>query len=113
MGSSLGSLEELILLAVCGLADGAYAVPIQQHIQNEAGRDASMGAVYATLDRLEKKGYLRSKLGPVSHEQGGKRKRFYEISGSGVHAISRTREARERLFGLVDPALKPRLSGSS
>jgi len=112
MESTLGSLEELVLLAVCGLTGSAYAVPVQQQIATAAGREVTMGAVYTTLDRLEKKGYLRSRLGEVTRERGGRRKRYYEITGPGMRVVAQTRDARERLLQLVDPKLKPRLGSA-
>ena len=98
MNSSLGEFEELVLLAVASLADEAYAVSIQQLIESEAGRSASMGAVYSSLERLEEKGFLRSRLGSVTHERGGRRKRFYRITGSGQAAMIQARESREKLW---------------
>ena len=109
MESTLGSLEELVLLAVCGLTDTAYAVTVQQHITTAAERDVTMGAIYTTLDRLEKKGFLRSQLGHITRERGGRRKRFYEITGPGTRALARARHAREQLMRHVDPELKPSL----
>ena len=94
----LGEFEELVLLAVCGLGEAAYAVPIQQRIEARAGRTATMGAVYAALDRLEQKGFLLSHLGAVTRQRGGKRKRFYEITVAGLAAVSAMRRARERMW---------------
>ena len=92
----LGEFEELVLLAVGGLGEEAYAVPIQQRIEERAGRAATMGAVYAALDRLEHKGFLASRLGEVTRQRGGKRKRFFEVTGVGLAAASAMRHARER-----------------
>jgi len=94
----LGEFEELVLLSVASLRDDAYAVSVQQLIEEEARRPASMGAVYSSLDRLEQKGFVRSDLGDVTHERGGRRKRYYRITGSGQKALLQTREARENLW---------------
>ena len=94
----LGEFEELVLLAVCGLGEAAYAVSIQQRIETRAGRAATMGAIYAALDRLEQKGFLASCLGAVTRQRGGKRKRFYEITGAGLAAVSAMRRTRERMW---------------
>ena len=102
MSSPLGSFEELVLLAVCGLGEEAYAVSVQRRIEERGGRDASMGAVYTALDRLEQKGFVRSKLGSVTPKQGGRRKRYYEITGSGVTALSTVRSTRNALVQLID-----------
>ena len=98
----LGEFEELVLLAAIGLGDGAYAVPIQQRIEQRAGRTATMGAVYAALDRLEQKGYLTSRLGEVTRQRGGKRKRFYTVSGAGLAAVSAMRRSREHMWEGID-----------
>lgn len=102
MASPLGSFEELVLLSACGLGNDAYAVSIHERIVGKGGRDASMGAVYTALDRLEQKGYLRSRLGASTPRQGGRRKRFYEITGSGMKALSTVRAVRQSLRDLID-----------
>lgn len=103
MASPLGSFEELVLLSTCGLSENAYAVSIHEQIVEKGGRDASMGAVYTALDRLEKKGYLRSRLGSSTPKQGGRRKRYYEITGSGQRALSSVHTVRQSLRRLIDP----------
>src|SRR6266851_4539058 len=60
-GDFLGEFEQIILLAVLRLADDAYGMEVRREIEARAGRDASIGAVYATLDRLEAKGLVRSR----------------------------------------------------
>lgn len=93
----MGELEELVLLAICGLGDEAYAVSIQQRIEDKASRSATMGAVYTALDRLEQKGYAESWLGAVTHERGGRRKRYFRVTGAGLEALRVAQDARERL----------------
>ena len=95
---NIGEFEELVLLAVAGLATDAYAVSIQKFIEERTGRVASMGAVYTALERLEQKGFLSSGLGGVTHQRGGRRKRYYEITQSGIRAVSASRDARESLW---------------
>lgn len=103
----VGEFEELVLLAVGGLGDDAYAVSVQQRIEERTGRAASMGAVYTALDRLEEKGAVTSQLGDVTHERGGRRKRYYRITGAGKEILRELRRARERLWEDVD--FKPSL----
>ena len=67
----LGEVEQLVLLVILRLGDGAYAVPIREEL-HEHGVDLSRGSVYVTLDRLERKGYVRSALGEPTPERGGK-----------------------------------------
>ncbi len=100
----LGEFEELVLLAVPRL-DEVYAVTIQRCIEKTAGRSATMGAVYTALERLEEKGFVTSRLGAVTPRQGGRRKRFYEITDQGVGALHFAREARERMWQGLE--LKP------
>lgn len=107
MNPNLGALEELVLLAACGLGGDAYAVTIQQRIEDGGGRDASMGAVYTALDRLEQKGYLRSRLGSVTPAKGGRRKRFYEVTGSGMAALSAAQSTRLSLLAYIKGGLQP------
>jgi DNA-binding PadR family transcriptional regulator len=106
----LGAFEEIVLLAVCGVEDHPYAVPIQEHIENRAGRRASIGSVYRTLSRLEKKGYLRSRMGEITRERGGKRKRLYEITSLGRSRLVEAHQTRSRLWSDIEPAPTLRLS---
>ena len=112
MSDHLGAFEELVLLAVCGLRDSAYAVPVQQRIEERGNRRVTMGSVYATLDRLEKKGMLRSRIGPATGKPGGKAKRFYEPTGTGLAALSTTRETRAGLAAGLSRELAGRLGYS-
>jgi DNA-binding PadR family transcriptional regulator len=83
----LGELEQLVLLAVMRLEDGAYAVSVRAEIERRTGRSISRGAVYVTLDRLERKGYLRSTLGQPTAERGGKAKRLFTMAPPGLDAL--------------------------
>lgn len=105
----LGEFEELVLLAILGLSnDKTYAVPIQQRIAHDARRNTTLGGVYRTLNRLEKKGFVRSWLGEATPERGGKRKRLYTVTGFGQTAVVAAREVRRRLWEHVEvnPALQ-------
>jgi PadR family transcriptional regulator, regulatory protein PadR len=68
----LGEFEQIVLLAVLALGDTAYAVPVRREIRRLTGRDVARGAIYVTLDRLEQKGYLASRLGQPTAERGGR-----------------------------------------
>src|SRR5512143_3195397 len=93
----IGAFEELVLLAVGGLAGEGYGVTIQSDLERETGETISLGAVYATLDRLERKGLLRSRMGPATAERGGRRKRLYRISPDGAAAVRETQRTPTRL----------------
>jgi DNA-binding PadR family transcriptional regulator len=89
----LGEFEHLILLALLRLEDQAYGVTVRQEIQLRTNREVSIGAVYATLDRLETKGYVRSQRGDPTPERGGRSKRFFRVTAKGVTAVNRTQGA--------------------
>lgn len=93
----IGAFEELVLLAVGGLAGEGYGVTIQADLERETGDTISLGAVYATLDRLERKGLLRSRTGPATAERGGRRKRLYRITPDGAAAVREMQRIRSRL----------------
>ena len=67
---SLGEFEQVVMLAVLRLGDDAYGVPIRQEIVSCTGRDASAGAIYTTLERLEDKGLVRSRFGDPTPQRG-------------------------------------------
>ncbi|MDA8021212.1 MAG: PadR family transcriptional regulator [Thermoanaerobaculia bacterium] len=94
----LGEFEELILLCVGGLGESAYAARIQQRLEEDVGRSAALGAIYAALDRLERKTFVRSWLGSPTAERGGRRKRFYAVTSGGVDALEQLRTARTLLW---------------
>lgn len=84
-----GSFEQLVLLAVLRLGDGAYGMTVRREIEARTGDAVSLGAVYATIERLEEKGYLRSRAAPGGEERGGRARRFYEVDASGAEALRR------------------------
>ena len=100
----LGEFEHIVLLALLRLEDRAYGVTVRQEIEFRAQREVSIGAVYATLDRLEGKGYVRSHRGDPTPERGGRSKRFFRVTADGVKAVSRTHRALQRMtegLGLI------------
>jgi DNA-binding PadR family transcriptional regulator len=92
-GHALNDLELLVLLALIRLAPEAYGVPIAREIQTKAKRSIALSTVYATLDRLEKKGLVKSELGEATQERGGRAKRYFQITGLGAHEVRSTRQA--------------------
>lgn len=93
----LGEFEHLVLLAVLRLGDDAYAVPVRSEIEDRAGRQVARGALYTTLDRLEQKGLLRSRLGDPLAERGGRARRYYTVSGRGLAALRTARASIDSL----------------
>jgi PadR family transcriptional regulator PadR len=93
----LGEFEHIIILALLRLKEGAYGVTVRQEIQLRTNREVSIGAVYATLDRLETKGYVKSHRGDPTPERGGRSKRFFHVTAEGVAAVNRTQRALQNL----------------
>ena len=92
----------MIMLALLRLDDKAYGVPVRREIQARTKRDVSIGAVYATLDRLEAKGYVTSFRADPTPERGGRSKRFFRTTGMGVAAVNRTLNALQRMTEGLD-----------
>ncbi len=86
---NLGEFEQIVLLAILRLKESAYGVSIRAEIFECTGRKTTSGALYTTLERLEGKGYLSSRVGEPTPERGGRAKRYYRISASGLDAIVR------------------------
>jgi PadR family transcriptional regulator PadR len=84
---SLAEFELLVLLAVLHCGAAAYSVSVHAELERRSGRPASMGAVYITLDRLEAKGLLTSRLGEPTKERGGRAKRYFSITATGLAAV--------------------------
>lgn len=83
----LGEFEHIVLLALVRLGDNAYGMTIRQEIAGRIARDVVIGAVYTTLDRLEAKGFISSRVGQSTPERGGRAKRYFTIEAPGVKAI--------------------------
>ncbi len=93
----LGEFEQIVLLAVLRLGEGAYGAAITETIEHDAGRDVSVSAVHTTLDRLEQKGLVRSRMGDPTPQRGGKRKRHFEVKPAGVRALRASYRSIRRL----------------
>ena len=86
----LGEFEHIIVLALLRLQNRAYGVTVRREIEFRTKREVSIGAVYATLDRLETKGYVTSHRGDPTPERGGRSKRFFRVTAKGMTAVNRT-----------------------
>jgi DNA-binding PadR family transcriptional regulator len=104
----LGEFEQMVLLAILQLGDGAYAVPIRREIENSADRKVARGALYTALERLETKGCVESLMGDPTAERGGRSRRYYTVTGSGVTALQNSRYAMLRLWRGLDSLLDKR-----
>lgn len=96
-GELLGSLEYIVLLALVRLGPDAYGMTVRREIEARAGRALSIGAIYSTLERLEAKGYVRSRTGEPTAERGGRAKRHFHIEADGVRALKVSEDAIRRM----------------
>jgi PadR family transcriptional regulator, regulatory protein PadR len=93
----LGVFEQLILLALVRLGVNAYGMTIRQEIETRTGHSTSLGAVYVTLDRLERKGYVSSHAGLSAPERQGRARRFFRIEPPGARALTQVLDAVDRM----------------
>ena len=101
-GDRVGEFEELLLLALQALSNETYVVTIQQYLERVTGRGVSLGAVYAGLDRLELKGFVRSSMGDATPERGGKRKRLFTVTREGKSTVQEVRRVREAIWRVIE-----------
>ena len=99
---ALGSFEEMVLLAVLHQEEDAYSVTIRRELAERSGSEISMGAVYATLDRLEDKGLLASAPGDAGSSGPGRPRHYYSVLPAGVAALDETRRIREAMWSGID-----------
>ena len=108
-GTHLGEFEELVLLTIASQVSKAYSVSICDELSKIAGRDVKLGVVHAVLNRLEEKGLVKSELGEASATRGGKRKRFYSLTGAGKASLVRAKEIRDQLWQKIPHLLLKRI----
>lgn len=96
--ASLGEFEQIVLLAILRLKEHAYGVSIRAEIAACTGREPSPGGLYTTLDRLEDKGLVASRLGDPTPSRGGRAKRYFTVTPSGVEAVTSAQRAYARLL---------------
>jgi DNA-binding PadR family transcriptional regulator len=103
---ALGEFEQVVLLAILRLGDEAYGVTIRREIATCTEREPAPGALYTTLDRLEEKGLVSSAYGDPTPERGGRAKRYFTVTASGVRAVARAQRAYQRLLkGVALPGI--------
>jgi DNA-binding PadR family transcriptional regulator len=90
---TLGEFEQLLLLAILRCGDKAYTVPIRQVLGERVGRHVARGALFTTLDRLEAKGLVSSTMGEPLAVRGGRARRYFTVSPTGVDALRAARSA--------------------
>ena len=102
----LGELEQVVMLALLRVGPEAYGVPVRDEIERCTGRDLTLGTVYKTLTRLEEKGLVGSWTGEPTPQRGGRRKKYYKVSGAGRLAVRQSLESLRTLTAGLDVGLK-------
>ena len=100
-GNHIGEFEELVLMAVAVLNEEAYGLGVREFLMEHTGRKTALGAIHATLYRLQDKGLLDSDLEGATVQRGGRRKRIFTVTGAGKQAVRDARQTRERIWELV------------
>ena len=100
-GTNLGEFEEVVLLTIAALIKEAYSVAICDEIERVTDRKVKLGVVHAVLNRLEKKGFVKSHLGEATQVRGGRRKRFFVVTHAGKVALVKVKEQRDSLWKLI------------
>src|SRR5262245_40265484 len=103
MGRSdtLGEFEQLVLLAIVRLGEGAYGTTIRREIEEHTHRTIAVGALYTALDRLERKGFVASSMSEPTPQRGGRAKRHFRLRPAGATALKRSRDALARMWAGV------------
>jgi PadR family transcriptional regulator PadR len=94
----LGAFEQIVLLAIVRLGEGAYGVPIRHEIEKRTGRSVSVGALYSTLDRLEAKRLVHSWFADATPQRGGRSKRYFRLLPDGAQALARSKTMLDRMW---------------
>lgn len=97
---ALGDLEKYILLAIINNHNNAYGVEIKRTIKERINKDISVGALYTTLERLENKSYLGSRLGEATEERGGRAKKYFQVTALGQNTLQQSLAQIEQMANL-------------
>lgn len=98
----LGEFEIIVMAALVRLGENAYGVSIIAEIENRAERKVSIGALYATLSRLEEKKYVRARMGEATAERGGRAKKYFQITALGQAQLDKSVRALQKMLGDLD-----------
>lgn len=99
----LGEFQQHVMWAVIRLGEDAYGMRVRRALEKVTGDPVSIGAVYATLDRLEDKGFVTSKFGQPLPERGGRARRYFEVTSAGAAAVQESR----RIMASWEPEASP------
>lgn len=106
MPQALGEFEQLVLFALVHLGPEAYGATVRREIETRTGREVAISAVYTTLERLEGKGLVRSRIGAPTAERGGRRRRHFEMLPAGARALKAAYEAFTGMTAGLERRLK-------
>lgn len=102
----LGEFEHMVLAAALRLKDRAWGAALIREIRDETGRRVPSGSLSLTLDRLERKGLIESRMGEPDARRGGRPKRFVDVTPAGVRAVRETRDAMLNLWSGLEARLE-------
>jgi len=94
----LGEFELMVIVVLLRLGESAYGVPIAREIEECTGREVGIGSVYAALERLERKGFVCSRVGEPTPERGGRAKRYFHVTNAGLRQVRKTHKALATLW---------------
>jgi DNA-binding PadR family transcriptional regulator len=103
---AIGEFEQMVLLAVLQVREDAYGVTVHEELERHTKRPIARGAVYMTLDRLEKKGLLGSTLSEPTAARGGRAKRCYTLTRTAILALKASRRTLLSLWDGLEPVLE-------
>jgi PadR family transcriptional regulator, regulatory protein PadR len=102
---SLGEFEELVLLMVAALHDEAYGVAILENLEEKIEKKFNISAIHVVLNRMENKGFVKSRFGGITDNRGGRRKKFYAITALGKRMLDNQYALRVSLYKQIPKSL--------
>ena len=105
-----GGLELAVLLTVARLGPDAYGLEVRRQLIERSNRDYAIGAIYTTLQRLEDKGFLKSRVGDPQPVRGGRSRRHFMLTGAGQRALRDAERNAAAMWSGVGDILRPRTS---
>src|SRR6478752_237806 len=105
-GDFIGEFELYVMLALVHLGDEAYGVTIRREIEGRTGRTVAIGAVYATLARLEEKGLVRFRISDPQPVQGGRARKYFTLTAAGARALRHSTTMLARMMAGLSPSLR-------
>jgi DNA-binding PadR family transcriptional regulator len=90
--------EELFLLAIFRIRKDAYLVNIREHLKKHTGKDWAFGSIYITLEKLHRKGYIKTRTGDPSSIQGGKAIKYYDLTEEGIRSLRENKRLHDKMW---------------